>query len=97
MKPAMTSVAFCRTRGASTVKLHPRPVQARRSKHGMSECSLVAGNEPAKSQLMPGTCSQAAAADGSDIAKRRRSCGNVCFKGLNVGKYLAPEELRICP
>ena len=71
MKPAMTSVALCRTRGASTVKLHPRPVQARRSKYGMSECSLVAGNEPAKSQGMPMTCSRAVAADGSDIAKRR--------------------------
>ena len=71
VKPVMTSVALCRTRAASTVKLHPRPVQARRSKHGMSECSLVAGNEPAKSQVMPMTCSRAVAADGSDIAKRR--------------------------
>ena len=30
---------------------HPRPVWARRSKSGLSECRLVAGIEPAKSQV----------------------------------------------
>ena len=33
-------------------------------------------------QVEPMTGSRAAATDGSDIAKRRRSLGNVCFKGL---------------
>ena len=73
LKPTLTLVALRRKRAASSVKQHPQPVQARRSKPDLSECSLVAGNEPAKSQLMPSTCSRVAAADGSDIARRRGS------------------------
>ena len=60
----------------------PRPARARRSKPGLSECRLVAGIERAKSQLMPMTCSRAAAVDVSDIARRRGSFENVCLKGL---------------
>ena len=73
MKPALICAALSRPRGASSVMLHPCPVQSRRSKSGLSEYSLVAGNEPAKAQVMPMTCSRVAAADGSDIAKRRGS------------------------
>ena len=64
LKPMLTAVALRRTRGASRVKKHPQPVWARRSKPGLSECRLVAGIERAKSQVMPMTCSRAAAVDG---------------------------------
>ena len=51
LKPTLTSVALRRTRGASRVKKHPGPAWARRSKPGLSEYRLVAGIEPAKSQV----------------------------------------------
>ena len=82
LKPAMTSVALRRTRLASSVEQQPKPVRSTQSKPGLSECSLVAGNGHAKSQVMPVTCSRAAAVDGSDIGRRRRSRENVYVKRL---------------
>ena len=73
LKPVMTSVALRRTQGASRVKKNPCPVRSTQSKRGLSECSRVAGIGPAKSQVMPMTCSRAVAMDGSAIGPRRRS------------------------
>ena len=42
----------------------------------------MADNGPAKSQVMRVTCSQAVAADGSDIARRRDAVSILCVKGL---------------
>ena len=72
LKPTMTTVALHRTRGASRIKNHPQPVRSTRSKPGLSECRLVAVIERANSQVMPVTCSRAAAVDGSAIARGRR-------------------------
>ena len=85
LKPMLTFVASRRTRGASSVKQQPQPVRSTQSKPDLSECGLVAGIGRAKSQVMPVTCSRAAAVDGSDIGRRRRSCENVYVKRLNQG------------
>ena len=63
---------------------YPRPAWARRSTPGLSECRLVAGIEPAKSQLMPITCSRATPVDGADIARAAWTKRNVCLKRLMV-------------
>ena len=87
LQPTLTFVALRMTRRASSVKQQAQPARSTQSKLGQSECGLVAGNGPAKSQVMPSTCSRAAAADGSDIQPRRRRSENVCVKRLSPSTF----------
>ena len=54
----------------------------------------MAGNGPAKSQVMPITCSRAAAVDGSDIASDGTAVQNGCLKGLSAVSELLENRLR---
>ena len=90
----LTFVALRRTRGASSVKQQPQPVRSTQSKPDLSECSLVAGSGRAKSQVMPVTCSRAAAMDGSDVGRRRRSRENVHVKRLRCPSPTVPVRPR---